>query len=41
MPFKFTGDIQTVEFKLGTDNLSAAEHASLRKLQMDHAKAVQ
>ena len=25
MPFKFTGDIQTVEFKLGTDNLSAAD----------------
>ena len=41
MPFKFTGNLQKVEFKLGPDALNPAEHASLHKLQMDLAMAVQ
>jgi len=41
MPFKFTGDLQKVEFKLGPDSLNPAEHAQLRQLQMDLAMAVQ
>ena len=41
MPFKFTGGLQKVEFKLGPDSLNPAEHALLRELQMDVAMAVQ
>jgi arylsulfatase len=41
MPFKFTGDLQKVEFKLGQDSLNPSEHAQLRQLQMDLAMAVQ
>ena len=41
MPFKFTGGLQKVEFKLGPDSLNSAQHALLRRLQMDLAMAVQ
>jgi hypothetical protein len=41
MPFKFTGGIQRVEFKLGQDSLNPAGHALLHQLQMDLAMAVQ
>jgi arylsulfatase A-like enzyme len=41
MPFKFTGNLQQVEFKLGQDGLNTAEHALLHQLQMDSAMAVQ
>jgi hypothetical protein len=41
MPFKFTGTLRKVEFKLGPDNLNSAQHALLRRLQIDLSMAVQ
>lgn len=41
MPFKFTGNLQKVEIKLGADGLNPAEHALLQHLQLDLAMQVQ
>jgi arylsulfatase A-like enzyme len=41
MPFKFSGGLQKVVFKLGPDSLNPAEHALLQQLKMDSAMAVQ
>jgi arylsulfatase len=41
MPFKFTGTLRKVAFKLSPDNLTAPQRASLQRLRKDFALAVQ
>jgi hypothetical protein len=41
MPFKFTGTLNRVAFKLSPENLTRAERASLQRLRTDFAFAVQ
>jgi arylsulfatase len=41
MPFKFTGSLQKVDFKLGPDNLTSAQRASIQQLRMAFEIAAQ
>ncbi|HEX4770530.1 MAG TPA: arylsulfatase [Bryobacteraceae bacterium] len=41
MPFKFTGTLNRVEFKLSPENLTTTQRASLQRLRTDFALAVQ
>jgi hypothetical protein len=41
MPFKFTGNIEKVEIKLGSDELTPQQRGELEQLKRDFALAVQ